>query len=104
MGNSNMLKERNPKACLTKGSYAGYHTRWRGLESHLFHSIPGNISRLPCHPIHIGYTFHRKNEEEISFTSVWMILAHWFLGFPGKTSFLIGFSWNPGKNIFFYWF
>ena len=23
------------KACLTKGSFAGCHTRWRGLESHL---------------------------------------------------------------------
>ena len=30
-----MLKEGNPKACLTKGSYAGCHTRWHGLESHL---------------------------------------------------------------------
>ena len=28
-----MLQER--KACLTKGSYADGHTRWRGLESHL---------------------------------------------------------------------
>ena len=35
MGNLNMLKERNPKACLTKGCFAGCHTRWRGLESHL---------------------------------------------------------------------
>ena len=36
MGNLNMFKERNPQACLTKGSYTGCHTRWRGLESHLF--------------------------------------------------------------------
>ena len=35
MGNLNMLKERNPQACLTKGSYAWCHTRWCGLESHL---------------------------------------------------------------------
>ena len=37
MGNLNMLKEK--KACLTKGSYAGYHTRWRGLESYLLEII-----------------------------------------------------------------
>ena len=30
----NMFKERN-LACLTQGSYAGCHTRWRDLESHL---------------------------------------------------------------------
>ena len=36
MGNLNMFKERNPQACLTEGSYAGCHTRWRGLESHLY--------------------------------------------------------------------
>ena len=38
IGNLNMLKvkERNPHACLAKGSYAVCHTRWRGLESHLF--------------------------------------------------------------------
>ena len=35
MGNLNMLKERNPQACLTKDCYARCHTRWRGLESHL---------------------------------------------------------------------
>ena len=35
MGNLNMLKERNTQACLTKGSFAGYHTRWRGLELYL---------------------------------------------------------------------
>ena len=35
IGNLNMFKERKPKACLTKGSYADCHTRWRGLESHL---------------------------------------------------------------------
>ena len=35
MGNLNMFEERNPQACLTKGSSAGCHTRWRGLESHL---------------------------------------------------------------------
>ena len=40
MGNSNMFKERNPQACLTKGSYAGCDTRWRGLESHLIDEIP----------------------------------------------------------------
>ena len=34
MGNLKMFKERN-LACLTKGSYAGCHTRWRGLESHI---------------------------------------------------------------------
>ena len=28
-------KRENPQACLTRGSYAGYHTRWRGLESYL---------------------------------------------------------------------
>ena len=36
MGNLNMFKESNPQICLTKGSYAGCHTRWRGLESYLF--------------------------------------------------------------------
>ena len=36
MGNLNMLKERKPQGCLTKGCYAGCHTRWRGLESYLF--------------------------------------------------------------------
>ena len=36
MHNLNMFNERNPQACLTKGSYAGSHTRWRGLDSHLF--------------------------------------------------------------------
>ena len=38
MGNLNMLKEikkTKKQACLTRGSYAGYHTRWRGLESYL---------------------------------------------------------------------
>ena len=35
MGNLNMLKERTPQACLTKGYHAGCHTRWHGLESHL---------------------------------------------------------------------
>ena len=35
MGNLNILKERKPQACLTKGCYAGCHIRWRGLESHL---------------------------------------------------------------------
>ena len=25
-------REKKTQACLTKGSYAGYHTRWRGLE------------------------------------------------------------------------
>ena len=34
MVNLNMLKERGPQACLTKGCYAGCHTRWRGLEFH----------------------------------------------------------------------
>ena len=29
-------REKPPRACLTKGSQAWYHTRWRGLESHLF--------------------------------------------------------------------
>ena len=29
-------REKKPTACLTKGSYAGCHTRWHGLESHLF--------------------------------------------------------------------
>ena len=36
MGNLNMLKERNTQACLTKGSFAGYHTRWHGLELYLY--------------------------------------------------------------------
>ena len=35
MGNLNMFKEKEKQACLTKGSYAGCHTRWRGLESPL---------------------------------------------------------------------
>ena len=39
MGNLNMLKERNPQACLTKGCYAGCHTRWRGLEFHLYRGV-----------------------------------------------------------------
>ena len=35
MGNLHMLKERKKKqACLTKGSYAVYHTRWHGLQSY----------------------------------------------------------------------
>ena len=34
MGNLNMFKEEKKQACLTKGSYAGCHTWWRGLESH----------------------------------------------------------------------
>ena len=38
MGNLNMLEERKPQACLTKGCYAGCHTRWPGLESHLFNA------------------------------------------------------------------
>ena len=44
MGNLNMLKERTPpppQACLTKGCYAGCHTRWRGLEFHLLLSFHG---------------------------------------------------------------
>ena len=32
MGNLNMFKEKEKQACLSKGSYAGCHTRWRGLE------------------------------------------------------------------------
>ena len=32
---STCSKRDNPQACLTKGSFAGCHTRWRGLESHL---------------------------------------------------------------------
>ena len=40
MGNLNMFKERNPQACLTGGSYADRHTRWRGLESHLLELAP----------------------------------------------------------------
>ena len=39
IGNLNMFKERNRQACLTKSSYAGSHTRWRGLESHLLCTI-----------------------------------------------------------------
>ena len=35
MGNLNMLKERNPQACLSRGCDAEWYTRWRGLESHL---------------------------------------------------------------------
>ena len=34
MGNLNM-REKKTQACLTKSSYAGCYTRWRGLESHL---------------------------------------------------------------------
>ena len=37
MSNLNMLKERKPKVCLTKGSVTGCDTRWRGLESHALH-------------------------------------------------------------------
>ena len=29
-------REKKKQACLTKCSFAGYHTRWLGLESHLF--------------------------------------------------------------------
>ena len=36
MGNLNTFKEEKKQACLTKGSYAGCHTRWRGSESHLY--------------------------------------------------------------------
>ena len=32
-------KRENPQACLTRGSYAGYHTRWRGLESYLLQKV-----------------------------------------------------------------
>ena len=39
MSNLNMLKERNPKACLTKGCFAGCHTRWHGLESQLLKCV-----------------------------------------------------------------
>ena len=35
MGNLNMLNEKKKEACLTMGLYAGCHTRWSGLESHL---------------------------------------------------------------------
>ena len=41
MGNLNMFKERNPQVCLTEGSYAGRHTRWRGQESLLFYILFG---------------------------------------------------------------
>ena len=34
-GNLNMIKRGNKQACLAKGSYAGGHTRWRGLGSYL---------------------------------------------------------------------
>ena len=40
MGNLNMFKERNPLACLSNGSYAGCHSRWRGPESHLLDKGP----------------------------------------------------------------
>ena len=46
MGNLNMLKERNPQACLTKGCDAGCHTRWRGLEPHLI-----DVGQ-PCRHLH----------------------------------------------------
>ena len=36
-----MIKERTPQACLTYGCYAGCHTRWRGLEFHLFGAMGG---------------------------------------------------------------
>ena len=47
MGNLNMLREGNGQACLTKGSSAGCHTRWRGLESHqsLAYYLPLEIAR-----------------------------------------------------------
>ena len=31
----NLNMRDTPQACLTKVSFAGCHTRWRGLESHL---------------------------------------------------------------------
>ena len=37
MSNLNMLNERKPKVCLTKGSFTGWDTRWRGLKSHALH-------------------------------------------------------------------
>ena len=38
-----LLKERNPQACLTKGYYDGFNTRWRGLESYLLRGSKGSI-------------------------------------------------------------
>ena len=39
MGNLNMLKERRNPSLSDKGFYARYHTRWRGLESHLLKMV-----------------------------------------------------------------
>ena len=44
MGNLNMLRERTPQACLSKGSEAGCHTRWRGLEFNLIDGIPDHAT------------------------------------------------------------
>ena len=44
IGNLNMLKEITPKACLTKGRYAGCHTRWRGLEFHLLNGLQAKVT------------------------------------------------------------
>ena len=60
MGNLNMIKERNPLACLTKGCYAGCHTRWHGLESHLLTmELKGSVSSVSLNnfgrQIHHGF-------------------------------------------------
>ena len=44
-----MLKERNTQACLTKGTFAGYHTRWRGLELYLYGEGGGATKRERGH-------------------------------------------------------
>ena len=44
-----MFKERNLQACLTEGSYAGRHTRWRGLESHLLLDSVPQVVEAACH-------------------------------------------------------
>ena len=41
------LKGDNPQACLTKGSLAGCHTRWCGLESYLLVTSP--LDQTTCH-------------------------------------------------------
>ena len=74
MGNLHMFKERNPQACLTKGSYAGCHTRWRGLESHLFTVHPALIARN-IDLTDIYCTYHLNNFVSFSPTFIKITLS-----------------------------
>ena len=42
MSNVHLLKKREKEVCLAKGSQAGCHTRWHGLESHLLEVVKEN--------------------------------------------------------------